>query len=411
MSFESKFEKYAEIAVKVGANVQPGQLLLINGEVQHAEYIRKIVAAAYKAGAGEVIVNWSDPLTEKMTLVNASDEVLSYFPQWQIDKGKDYQKRGCATINILSSDPYLLDDVNPEKMKIVQLASHKATQELKDYTIKNIGQWSVICLPNPTWAKLVFPDCSEEDAMKKMWDDIFAMNHITDDNDPVAAWQEHTDRIIEHGRKLTAYQFKELRFKNKLGTDITLGLVNDHIWCGGVEHTPKGVGFNPNMPTEEIFSMPHRLKTNGRVYASRPLSIQGKLVKDFWFEFKDGVVVDFGASENYESLKNLLETDEGAKHLGEIALISADSPISNTGRLYYNGLIDENASCHMAVGTCYPANMKGGNDLSEEELMKRGGNVSMIHIDFMFGTEDMSVIGIDQNDNEVVVFKDGNFVF
>ena len=224
-------------------------------------------------------------------------------------------------------------------------------------------------------------------------------------------WKKHTDKIIEHKKVLTEYQFKELRCKNSLGTDIVVGLVDNHAWAGGAMTTTKGVSFIPNLPTEEVFCMPHNKKTNGKVFASKPLCISGKLVKDFWFEFKDGVVVDFGASENYESLKNFLNTDEGAKHLGEIALISHDSPISNLGRIFYNGLIDENASCHMAVGTSFPYNIKNGTELSEDELKARGSNISMVHLDFMFGTRDMSIIGIDQNNKEVQVFKDGNFVF
>ena len=245
--------------------------------------------------------------------------------------------------------------------------------------------------------------------MKKLWEDIFHMCRITDDNDPIAEWKKHTDKIIEHKKKLNEYQFKELKCVNSLGTNITVGLVDDHVWAGGALQTTKGISFVPNLPTEEVFCMPHKLKTNGKVFASKPLCISGKLVKDFWFEFKDGKVVNSGASENYESLKNFLETDEGAQHLGEIALLSYDSPISNLNRIFYNGLIDENASCHMAIGTSFPYNIRNGNDLSDEELKKRGSNISTVHLDFMFGTRDMRIIGIDKNDNEVEVFVNGNF--
>ncbi|MBR4571066.1 MAG: aminopeptidase [Candidatus Riflebacteria bacterium] len=414
MSFESKIEKFAELTVKTGLNIQKGQLVIINASVEHVPQIRTFVEAAYNAGAGEVIVNWADPICGLMTMLNADEEALKRHPQWEFDKARDYQKRGCAVINILSSDPRLMENVDSGRIGRIEKAhadAMKGNEDIKNYTAKNEGQWCIISFPNPRWAKMVFPYCSEVEAINRMWDDIFYMCRITNDNDPIAEWKKHTDKIIEHKKKLTEYQFKELRCKNSLGTDITVGLVDNHVWAGGAMVTTKGVSFIPNLPTEEVFCMPHNKKTNGKVFASKPLCISGKLVKDFWFEFKDGVVVDFGASENYESLKNFLNTDEGAKHLGEIALISHDSPISNLGRIFYNGLIDENASCHMAVGTSFPYNIKNGTDLSEDELKARGSNISMVHLDFMFGTRDMSIIGIDQNNKEVQVFKDGNFVF
>lgn len=414
MSFETKLEKYAEITVKTGLNVQKGQLVLINGSVEHVDCIRRLVEKAYKAGAGEVIVNWSDPICGKMTMLHADEEALKLCPQWEFDKARDYQKRGCATINVLSSDPKLMEDVDTGRISRIEKAhteALKGNEDIKNYTARNMGQWCVISIPNTRWAKMVFPDCDEKEAVDRMWDDIFSMTRVTDDNDPVAAWKAHTDEIIRHKKMLTDFQFKELRFKNKLGTDITVPLVENHVWHGGVETTTNGVNFVPNLPTEEVFCMPHCRKTNGKVFASKPLCISGKLVKDFWFEFKDGVIVDFGASENYESLKSFLETDEGAKRLGEVALLSYDSPISNLGRVFFNGLIDENASCHMAVGMSFAYNIKDGEKLSEEQLKEHGSNISNVHLDFMFGTEDMSCIGIDQNDKEVVVFKDGNFVF
>ena len=414
MSFEKKLEKYAKIAFTTGLNVQKGQLVLIDANVEHVEYVRKLVEAAYNAGAGEVIVNWSDPICGKLTLVHGNEKDLMRCPSWQVSKIRDYQRRGCACLHILSPNPKLMEDVDSGKINRIEKAHTKhlkGKEDIMNYTAKNLGQWGVISIPNPEWAQMVYPKCSEENAMKKLWDDIFTMNRITDKNDPVKEWKKHTDEILEHGKKLTKYQFKELRFKNSLGTDITVGLVRNHIWHGGVEYTPAGVGFVPNLPTEEIFCMPHSKKVDGIVYASKPLCIQGKVVKDFWFKFKKGEVVDYGASENYESLKNFVETDEGSKRLGEIALLSYDSPISNLGKIFFNALIDENASCHMALGMSFAYNIKGGNDMTREQLNKLGSNFSHVHLDFMFGTKDMSVIGIDQKGKEVTVFRNGNFVF
>ena len=411
MSFESKIKKYATLAVKTGVNIQKGQLLVINGDVDCAWYIREVVKAAYEAGAGEVVVQYSDSQVTKMRYDYANEEALSHFAHWQYVQKEENINRGCAFLSIGSPDPTLLASVDAKKIRMVQMAMSKAMQPLSYYTAANKGQWSVELLPNPTWAKMVYPNVSEQEAMEKLWDAIFACCRIGEENDPVADWQVHSDTVVKHGQMLNAYQFKQLHFKNNLGTDVVVELVNDHEWAGGKCFTPEGVGFVPNLPTEEIFCMPHKNKVNGKVVATKPLSIQGKLVEDFWFEFKDGKVVNYGASANLESLESLLNMDEGAKYLGEVALISHDSPISQTNTLFYNGLIDENASCHLALGRCYPYNIKGGSDMAQADLEARGANFSMTHCDFMFGSADMSVIGIDQNGNEVVVFENGNFAF
>lgn len=411
MSFETKIEKYAKLAVVTGVNIQKGQLLVINADVDCAWFVRKVVKAAYEAGAGEVVVNYNDGEVTKMRYENASDDTLSHFYVWQYAQRKEYIEKNCAFLSIGSPNPQLLSHIDSAKLQKAQMAERKVMNPLRYYTSTNQGQWSVELLPNPTWAKMVYPDLDEKEAMDCLWEAIFACCRIEDDNDPIADWAKHSSEVVDHGKKLNSYQFKQLHFKNDLGTDLVVELVADHCWEGGKEFTPNNVGFVPNLPTEEIFCMPHRDKVNGKVYATKPLSIQGKLVEDFWFEFKDGKVVDYGASKNLASLENLLNMDEGAKHLGEVALISYDSPISNTNTLFYNGLIDENASCHLALGNCYPYNVKGGSTMSQEELETRGANFSLIHCDFMFGSADLSVIGIDQDGKEVVVFENGNFVF
>ncbi len=250
---------------------------------------------------------------------------------------------------------------------------------------------------------------SEEDAVNALWQAILFSVRVREDNDPVKEWEQHDKELLEHCDVLNSHQFKALHFENSKGTDLTVGLVKNHIWVGGGCSTPEGVFFNPNMPTEECFCMPDRNNVNGKVYASKPLNYAGKLVEDFWFEFKDGKVVDYGASNGREALTQLLDTDEGARHLGEVALISYDSPISNLNILFYNTLFDENASCHLALGRCYPENVAGGIEMSDEELLEVGGNNSMEHVDFMFGTSDMTVTGIKEDGSEVTVFANGNF--
>lgn len=411
MSFETKIEKYAKLAVVTGVNIQEGQLLVINADVDCAWYVRKVAKAAYEAGAGEVVVNWNDTKIDKLRYEYAEDEILKQFAHWHFVQKQEHIERGCAFLSIASPNPTLLSDIDSSKIRLVQMAMSNAMQSLRYYTSANHGQWSIELLPNETWAKMVYPDLTASEAVEKLWEMIFKCCRIEEDNDPIADWKKHSSLIVAHGQQLNRYQFKQLHFKNSLGTDLVVELVQNHRWEGGKEFTPDNVGFVPNLPTEEIFCMPHKDRVNGKVYATKPLSIQGKLVEDFWFEFKDGKVVNYGAKTNLASLENLLNMDEGAKHLGEVALISYDSPISKTNTLFYNGLIDENASCHLALGNCYPYNIEGGSQMSEEELKALGANFSMTHCDFMFGSKDLSVIGIASDGQEVVVFENGNFVF
>ena len=272
------------------------------------------------------------------------------------------------------------------------------------------GQWTIVAAPNNIWAKKVFPDLEENEAIEALWSAILEASRITYENDPVAEWEIHNKNLFKHNQILNSYNFDTLYFKNKLGTDISVKLVDNHIWAGGGELTPDGIVFNPNIPTEENFTMPHKYGVNGKVVATKPLNYQGKLIEDFWLEFKDGKVINFDAKVNKDALENLLKFDKGSCYLGEIALISYDSPISNSGILFYNTLFDENASCHMALGRAYTINVKDGTKLSAEKLETIGYNNSMAHSDFMFGNEDLSVIGITKNGDKVVIFEDGNFI-
>ena len=290
------------------------------------------------------------------------------------------------------------------------MARMKRMRKYQPYTMNNLGQWSIVALPNPKWAKKVFTEMSEEDAVNALWQAILFSVRVREDNDPVKEWEQHDRELAKHCDVLNSHQFRALHFENARGTDLTVNLVKNHIWVGGGCSTPEGVFFNPNMPTEECFCMPDRNNVNGKVYASKPLNYAGKLVEDFWFEFKDGKVVDYGASNGREALTQLLDTDEGARHLGEVALISYDSPISNLNILFYNTLFDENASCHLALGRCYPENVAGGIEMSDEELLEVGGNNSMEHVDFMFGTKELCADGICKDGTVVPVFRHGGFV-
>lgn len=410
MASNAVMQKYARLAVRMGVNVQPGQLMVINASVTDYAFVRMCVKEAYEAGAGEVQVNWSDEQISLMTYQSCSLETLTEIPQWSYDKRAWAQEKGCCFLNIMSGTPGLMKDVDPEKMQAVQIAGSKKFAPLQKYTMNNEGQWSIVALPSAGWAKKVFPALSEDEAVAKLMDAILMSVRVNEENDPVAEWNPHNRLMAEHSRKLNEFNFKALHFTNSLGTDLTVGLVENHIWAGGGEHAQNGVFFNPNMPTEENFCMPHKDRVDGKVVATMPLNYQGKLIENFFLEFKDGKVVSFGAEKEQDTLKNLVEFDEGSSRLGEVALISYDSPIRETGILFYNTLFDENASCHLALGRAYPMNVKGGTEMTQEQLSAAGANYSMTHVDFMFGSRDMHIEGIRQDGTAITVFDHGNFV-
>jgi len=331
-----------------------------------------------------------------------SVESLQTIPQWTIDKMKDFIDKGGCVISIASPIPDLNKEVEPVKLQALNIATRKAYSFYYDHMMGSKTQWSIVAAPNPIWAAKVFPTLSEEDAVEALSDAIFKASRVTLDNNPIAEWTAHNERLLAHNTILNNYNFETLYFKNSIGTDISIKIVDDHIWAGGGELTPEGILFNPNIPTEENFTMPHKYGVNGKVVATKPLNYQGKLIKDFWFEFKEGKVVDFDAKENKDALESLLNLDEGSRYIGEIALISYDSPISNLGILFYNTLFDENASCHMALGRAYPTNIKNGVNLSLEELKERGYNSSITHNDFMFGSKDLSIVGTTKSGKKVV---------
>ena len=410
MVSEKLLRKYAKLAVCTGANVQKNQLLVITANVRDYRFVEMCVEEAYAVGAGKVMVDWSSEANTLQSYLSETKESLTDIPQWVYDKRKDAQDRGCCYLHISSATPGLLKDVDTDKIVAYQTVAGKMFEPLRTYTMANHGQWSIVALPSLGWAKKVFPDKSDDDAVQALWDAILMSVRVSEDNDPVEEWKKHNETLAKHNSLLNELNFKELNFKNSLGTDVTIELVEGHIWAGGVEKSTKGVYFNPNMPTEETFTMPHKNGVNGKIVATKPLSYQGKVIDEFWLEFEDGKVVNYGANKEYDSLKSLIEYDEGSCRLGEVALISYDSPINNTGILFFNTLYDENASCHVALGAAYPMNLKDGTTMSKEELSNVGANVSMTHVDFMFGSEDMHIEGIKEDGTRVVVFDQGNFV-
>ena len=410
-SLENKLRKFAKLAVKTGVNIQPGQMLIVNSSIDAKEFAKMIVEEAYEAGAGYVDVQFSEAEISKLHYKYASDKYLLDVPEWSVQKLHYWMDEKAARLSISSPNPEAFKGVDPARMAAAAKASAPKTGFFRKFSMANGSQWSIVAWPNPVWAKKVFPDKSEEEGMEALMDAILYSSRVTDENDPVQEWKEHTERLAKHSKLLNDYHFKTLKFKNSTGTDLTLDLVENHIWAGGAETSLNGFEFAPNIPTEEVFSMPHSHGVNGRVVATLPLNYNGKLIENFYLDFKDGEVVNYGAEKEVETLKYLLEMDEGSKRLGEVALISHNSPISNLNILFYNTLFDENASCHLALGNAYTMNIKEGNTLPEEELLKQGYNKSMVHVDFMFGSADMDIDGVTYDGEVVPVFRKGNFVF
>ena len=403
-------KKYAKLAVEVGANVQTNQLVWINSSTETKELARLIVEAAYNRGAKSVSVNWSDDYVSRLGYDNMSVETLEEVPQWSIEKAKYFMDQGGCVISITSPIPGLNAGVDPIKMQKSGIARSKAFKFYQDHMMGNHAQWSIVAAPNKVWAEKVFPNLKGDEAVEALWDAILVASRVTESNDPIAEWAEHNKTLLAHNKVLNDLNFDELHFSNSLGTDLHLKLVDNHVWAGGGEDSTKGIYFNPNIPTEENFTMPLKNGVNGKVVATKPLNYQGNLIEDFWLVFKDGKVVDYDAAKQKETLENLLKNDEGSSYLGEVALISHDSPISNSGILFLNTLFDENASCHLALGQAYPMNVLGGTKMSADELKAAGANMSMAHSDFMFGSKDMSIVGTKKDGTKVQVFKNGDFV-
>lgn len=410
MNKENLLKEFAKLAIRVGINIQPKQYLIVNAPVEAYEFVRIVVEEAYNAGAGNVIINWKDDTVNSLYYQNVSDEVLTEVPQFLIDKYRYVLDKGAALLSITSPNPNVYKNVDPMKMAMASNASNSKLKFFSDYTMASRTQWAIIAYPNYEWAQQVFPTLPKEEAYEKLLEAILYTSRVEEKKDSVQEWNNHMKNLEVHNKILNDYNFEKIHFKNGIGTDLEIYLVENHIWAGGGEMSEKGVFFAPNIPTEETFTMPHNKKINGTVVSTKPLNFRGKLIPKFKLTFKDGVVVKYEADEEIETLKSLLETDEGSKSLGEVALISYDSPISNLGIIFYNTLFDENASCHLALGNAYSMNIKDGTTMPEEELVKLGYNVSNVHVDFMFGSSDMEIVGTTHDGKEIQIFRKGNFV-
>jgi len=410
-TFEDKLKEYADLLVRVGVNVQKGQNLVITSQVDQAPFARLCARAAYEAGARLVDLSWSDDALSRMKYLNAADEVFDVIPEYAVRFNTDYAEGNACFLHLSSSDPENLRGVDPGRLERFQRAYGRQMKRYRELGMASAFPWSIGALASPAWAKLVFPDLPEDKAVDTLWEKIFMAVRVTGDGTAVEKWRQHQENLQRHVQILNGCNFDRLHYSNALGTDFTVGLCRDHIWCAGGEETPRGQFFMPNMPTEEVFTAPDRNRCDGVIYAALPLSKDGNLIRDIRFVVKAGKIVEATASENEALLKKSIAVDEGACRFGEVALVPYDSPISNSKTLFYETLFDENAACHLAFGEAYPTTVKGGLDMSEEERVAWGLNKSITHVDFMIGTADLSIDGYTADGRCVPVFRNGNFAF
>ena len=403
-----KLKEYARLLVQVGLNVQKGQRMVISSPVECAFFARMCAEEAYAIGCKEVVMNWHDDAMARMKYLHADNEIFDTVPEWRSHFFNDHAKEGAAYLAISASDPENFKGVDSGKLVRAQQASGKALKDFDRLQMCGGFPWCIASIPIPSWAKTVFPDGTEDEAMEKLWDAIFKAVRITGDGTCVEKWQQHLDTLHARLEKMNELNFKTLHYTNALGTDLTIELPEGHIWEAGNDVTLSGQSYIANIPTEELFTAPLKTGINGVVYSAMPLVNDGNIIDKFCFVIKDGKIVEARAEQGEEFLKAAISVDEGASYFGEVALVPYDSPISNQKILFYNTLFDENAACHIAFGEAYPC-LQGGQQMTKEELKERGLNDSITHVDFMIGTPDLSIVGTTHDGCEIPVFVDGNF--
>ncbi len=402
-------EKYAKVIVEVGLNLQEGQQLFIAAEMNTAPLVREVTAKAYQNGCPLVTVLWSDESLKKIRHEFAPRDSFEEYATWISDGILENAKRGDAYLSVTGLDPDLLAGYDPELIALELKTQATHLKPAKQIISGNGVQWTVVCPPTPKWAAKIFPEISIEEAEEKLWGVIEKLCRLNYD-DPVAAWRKHLSELEKRHKYLTEKQFRTLEFRGP-GTDLKIGMPENHLWKGGSGETLGGVAFSANLPTEEVFSLPHREKVNGVVRATKPLNYFGNLIENFSLTFEKGRVVAFEAEKGEATLAKMIETDENANMLGEVALVPHRSPISESGLIFFNTLYDENAACHLALGSAYRSCVKGGTEMSDEELDEAGVNDSLIHVDFMIGSGDVDIDGIDADGNTSPIMRNGEWAF
>lgn len=406
---KTRLKKYANLIAVCGVNVQKGQEVFITAELDQPEFVKMVVEACYKAGASKVVVDWSyQPLT-KLNVRHCSQKVLGNLDKWQIEKWEHQAEVLPCKIYLMSEDPDGLAGINQKKYAGAMAARSKIIKPIRN-RMENKYQWCIAAVPGKAWAKKVFPGEKTNAAVEKLWEAILSTSRVLDD--PIAEWEKHNAFLKSRCDHLNSLGIKELKYKSASGTDFRVGLLPNAIFMAGGEETlGRGVYYNPNIPTEEVFTSPRRGDADGIVYSSKPLSYGGQLIDKFWIRFEGGKAVDCGAEQNEALLREILAMDEGAAYLGEVALVPYSSPIRQSGLLFYNTLFDENAACHLALGRGFTNVLVDYEKYTHEQTKEMGINDSIVHEDFMIGTEDMSITAVCNDGREVAIFKDGEWAF
>lgn len=405
---KTTLRKYANLIARCGINVQKRQEVIIAAELDQPEFVKILVEECYRAGAKRVIVDWSYQPLDKIQIRWRSQKNLGTVADWEEARWKHYLEEIPCRIYLVSEDPDGLKGVNQEKMMKAQQSKMKVIKPYRDQ-LENKYQWCIAAVPGAAWAKKLFPKLSKAQAIEKLWEAILAASRVNDD--PVAAWQAHNEDLKNRCNYLNSLGIETLVYKSSNGTDFRVGLIEQGEFKGGADTSLLGIRFNPNIPSEEVFISPKKGLAEGIVYSTKPLSVQGQLVENFSIRFEEGKAVEIHAEKNEDLLKKLISMDEGAAYLGECALVPYDSPIQNTGLLFYETLFDENAACHLALGRGFADTIQNFENYSLKECQEMGINDSMIHEDFMIGSEDMDIDAITRDGKTVPIFRKGNWAF
>ncbi len=408
LSFEEKLDRLALVAVKVGLNLREGQEIVLTASLDHVAFVRRVVEQAYKAGATVVTVMYADDEATLSRFKYAPDASFDTTAKWLADGIAEAYRGGAARMGITGANPSLLRDQDPAKVSRVNIAASKASKPAMELVTRHTINWTIVAAATPAWAKLVFPEMSEHQAVAALWEAIFHASRITG-ADPVQDWKEHGQNIAKRVTILNEKRFHALHFRGP-GTDLVVGLADDHLWAGGGGVAGNGIFNNANIPTEECFTTPHKDRVDGTVTASKPLSHQGTLIENISVRFENGKIVEANATAGEEALRKLIKVDEGASHLGEVALVPHSSPIAQSGLLFWNTLFDENAASHIALGQAYATCLIDGETMDEATLNAKGANSSLIHVDWMIGSGEMDVDGVHVDGTEEPLMRKGEWV-
>ncbi|OCS91364.1 aminopeptidase [Caryophanon latum] len=409
LTFEQKLSNYAELAVKVGVNIQKNQFLYITAAVDNMDFVRLVTKKAYEAGARQVFVDLVDDELTRLRYELAPDDSFDFFPEWKKLERESLAEQNCAFMSIVSQSPDLLKGIDGTRIAAAQKAAAQALYKYREYAQSDKISWTVIAAPSQAWAAKVFPELPASEQVAALWEAIFKATRA-DLQAPIDAWVTHNDTLHEKVEYLNAKKYAKLHYQAP-GTNLTVALPDGHLWCGAGSVNVNGTQFMANMPTEEVFTTPHRDGVDGYVSSSKPLSYGGNIIDNFKLTFESGRIVDVTAEQGEDILKSLVETDEGSHYLGEVALVPHESPISASGLLFYNTLFDENASNHFALGSAYAFCLEGGKEMSQEELAAHGLNRSLTHVDFMVGSAQMDIDGITADGQVEPIFRAGNWAF